>query len=614
MKDRLAIVLLTAGILAAACNFTLAQDITPPPGYIPPTLAPTLGPLYPPTAPSIENGAAIFMQKCAPCHGETGLGDGEQGKQLPVTVAAFALPETARKASPARWFTVVTQGNLDRFMPPFTSLTEQERWDVVAYALTLHTNPETLQLGRTLFESKCGKCGESFFADQEQMAALSNEDLARIITEGNEQVPAFAQDLTEDEVWAVTEYVRTRTFSASFAAATPALASQTPVSSEVATPLAQGTLPAQSATALSPNLGAVRGSIENKTGTALPTDLVVRLLAYEHQSDPSTGPQEIFSLEGAVEADGAFAFDNVEIPESRIFIAEVTFEGLEYQSEFAVVEAGASDVVLPSLTVYPTTTEFSGLTVDSLQIFFDYANEDSVQLFYVYQLLNTGGETIVVDLAGPEQVPFISFPAGAQSLGYEETQDSAGFVATASGIAIPPSETAYGLIAFASMPRDKRIEISQQLMLPIQAATLFLPEGVGASGEGLTGEGIQQIQNTNFNIFTVGALQAGDTLAFTLSGLPKDTANTADLTQNQTLIIGAAALGAALILAGVWMYVRERNRVDGDIDNEGGDEEDPEELMDAIVALDDLHRAGKITAEVYQKRRAELKSRLRGGL
>jgi hypothetical protein len=36
--------------------------------------------------------------------------------------------------------------------------------------------------------------------------------------------------------------------------------------------------------------------------------------------------------------------------------------------------------------------------------------------------------------------------------------------------------------------------------------------------------------------------------------------------------------------------------------------------MDAIVAMDDLHRAGKLTDAVYKKRRAQLKDRLKDEL
>src|SRR5215208_7626213 len=162
MKLRIPLLLTVTTILLAACNFTLAEDVTPPPNYVPPTAGPTLGPLFPAQAPSIENGAAIFAEKCAPCHGATGLGDGAQGIQLGVTVPAFGLPEIARPASPAQWYTTVTRGNMERLMPPFNSLNDQERWDVVAFAMSLHTTEEQIAKGREIFESKCENCSTDF--------------------------------------------------------------------------------------------------------------------------------------------------------------------------------------------------------------------------------------------------------------------------------------------------------------------------------------------------------------------------------------------------------------------------------------------------------------------
>ncbi|MBK8782804.1 MAG: hypothetical protein IPO22_13575 [Anaerolineales bacterium] len=44
---------------------------------------------------------------------------------------------------------MVTQGNLDRFMPPFLSLSDQQRWDVVSYALTLHTTDQQVETGKS---------------------------------------------------------------------------------------------------------------------------------------------------------------------------------------------------------------------------------------------------------------------------------------------------------------------------------------------------------------------------------------------------------------------------------------------------------------------------------
>ncbi|HET9906184.1 MAG TPA: c-type cytochrome, partial [Anaerolineales bacterium] len=150
--------IITFTILLSACNFTLAEDITPPPNYISPTPAPTLA-LFPAEMPNTETGAAIYVEKCAPCHGETGMGDGPQGIQLQgVTVPAFGLPEVARPASLARWYTTVTRGNIERFMPPFASLSDQERWDVVAYAMTFHSTQEEIERGKALFEENCSNC------------------------------------------------------------------------------------------------------------------------------------------------------------------------------------------------------------------------------------------------------------------------------------------------------------------------------------------------------------------------------------------------------------------------------------------------------------------------
>jgi uncharacterized membrane protein len=79
-------------------------------------------------------------------------------------------------------------------------------------------------------------------------------------------------------------------------------------------------------------------------------------------------------------------------------------------------------------------------------------------------------------------------------------------------------------------------------------------------------------------------------------------------------LIGAGALGIALILAGGWMYLRDRNRAEAsDSTEHAGDEfETSEDVIDAIIALDDLHRAKKISDEAYQKRRTELKDILKG--
>lgn len=606
MKLRYAIIFIVFMVFTASCNFTLAADVTPPPGYVPPTPMPTLGPLYPASAPDINNGAAIYAEKCAPCHGVTGLGDGEQGKQLPVTVPAFALPETARKASPAGWFTMVSQGNLDRFMPPFSSLTTGERWDVVAYALTLHTAPAQIESGQGLFKSKCAECHTDGFT-QEMMAAKSAENIAFLISNGHSDVPPI--DMTEDEAYAAAAYMRAQTFAPQ-AAPTPAPAAGTVFTPEAAGTPVQGVqaqvTPEATTTA---GLGTVRGSLDDQTGSGLPADLKVTLRGFEHGVDPSSGPQEISSAEASVNSDGSYLFENVEFPENRIYIAEIDLDGIAYQSEFAVVESGMTELALAPIRVYEATEDYSALRVDALQMYFDFANEQNVQILAVYSFRNTTDRTIRVRLGDSQEIPFIKMPADAGNIGYEASPDSAPFMPLADGFAMPPSETPYGLIAFASLPKEKKIEIDQPVVLPVSEVMMLVPEGVTAEGEGLIDGGMQAFQGGNFQMYSSAGVEAGGRITFTLSGEPKTTAVAPDITQNQTLLIGVGALGLVLILAGAWLYWRDRGRPEEE--GEQAEFDDPESLMDAIIALDDLHRAGKLPDETYKQRREELKNSLK---
>jgi mono/diheme cytochrome c family protein len=602
MNFRITLLLAGSTFLLASCNFTLAADVTPPAGYVPPTPMPTLGPLYPAGAPDIVNGATIYLDKCAPCHGETGLGDGEQGKELPVTVPAFALPETAHKASPAAWFTMVSRGNLDRFMPPFTSLNEQERWDVVAYALTLHTTPEQIETGKALFDARCLECHADGFT-QELMAGKSAENLAFLISNGHSDVPPM--DMTEDEAYAVAAYIRSQTF------AVPATPTPLPTIGSTSAPQAEGTLIESTPEATNQSgIGDIRGSVDNRTGEALPSELKVTLLGLDHGTDPSSGPQEVSRYETPLNPDGSFLFEGVDLPENRIFIAELEYQGITYQSEFVIVEGGMTELVLAPIQVYDLTEDYSILRVDALQMFFDFANEQSIQILAVYNLTNSSERTLAIRLGEQEEIPFIKTPKGTENIGYEAASDSAPFTPLPDGFAMPPNAVPYSLIAFASLAKDETLSIEQQIALPVEEVVIIVPEGVTARGELLTDDGLQSMPGGNFHVYRSGSIKAGGTLSFTLSGKPISTSVSPDLTQNSSLLIGVGGLGLALILAGAWLFLRDRQRI-GQEEDEAETFEEPDAVVDAIIALDDLHRAGKLSDQVYKQRREELKDSLR---
>ena len=611
MKLRTLFLFAFIAIAITACNFTLAEDVTPPPGYVSPTPLPTLD-LVPQQTPRVANGAAIYTEKCAPCHGGSGLGDGAQGLQLPVPVKAFGLPDIARPASPAQYFTTVTRGNMDRFMPPFSSLDVQQRWDVIAYVLTLHTTPEQIAKGRQLFDSNCAKCSTDFFKDQRQMSELSEVELARIIHNGNDKVPAFGKDFSDDDLWATAAYLRSLSFNTTaLTQGQPGSATQASTSG---TPVAEASTPQVSAA----GYGTIQGAIDNKTGAALPSDLVITLHGFDHSTGTNAGAQEVVTQNVTLNPDNTYTVNNVELPTGRIFLAEAAYSGITMKSDVGVINSGDTTITLPTITLYNVTKDTSTLVVDQLHIFLQSDGSGTYQIISLYNFRNPGNSVVAVEMSSDQQeIPFLKYPSNAQQLGYEAVQDSAPLISLDNGFAMPPSDKSYGIMAFSSVAESTK-SITQPVALATNTVRIFVPDGVSLKGDKLTFESSQDIQGKTYQSYVTSHVNANESLTFDVSGTPKAAATTSTTTSilsNHTVLIVAGVLGLALIFAGVFMYVRER-RQSPDEDEED-DEEDSEfssadDVMDAIIAVDDLHREKKISEEAYQKRRAELKEILKG--
>lgn len=93
-----------------------------------------------PTPATIENGRKLYVQNCATCHGLTGVGDGEAGKNLsppPANIAAFSkMP----MASDSYLYWTIAEGGvpLGTAMPPFKGrLKEGEIWEIINYLRVL---------------------------------------------------------------------------------------------------------------------------------------------------------------------------------------------------------------------------------------------------------------------------------------------------------------------------------------------------------------------------------------------------------------------------------------------------------------------------------------------
>jgi mono/diheme cytochrome c family protein len=643
MKFRATLFIALFSLFLAAC-YSLAEDVTPPPNYVQPTPVPALGALYPAAMPDVDNGAAIYIDKCAPCHGPTGLADGPQAEMLPVPVPALGSPEVANRAAPAAWYAIVTQGNLNNFMPGFASLTDQERWDVVAYAQTLSVSLEQIETGRAVYEANCADChgpdgsmaANSDFTDLQWLSARSLDDWAASVRQGKGTMPGFEGRLADGDVYAALAYARTFAYSdpravdrAAQTQPEPAPETATPAEdeSDPAAPVETDETPAGSG-------GQVSGVVTSGSGGALPSGLTVVLFGFDHGADGRFS--ETLAIEAEVAADGSYLFDDVEMPAGRAFYVSLTYEGVEYASEAAFVQDGQTAFELP-IQIYEATSDSSLLEIGQAHVLLEFSTLGKVTVIHFLTIDNLSDKTIVPPAEGHPVVLF-RLPQGFENLQFEDGVMGGRFLPTADGFGdqmrVPPGVGQYQLVFAYDLPYTSpsglgavfgggATDLTVPLTLPARAVTVLVPEGVTADGAGFTDVGLQSMGGgMNFQMYRAGSLAAGQDLNFKVSGTPRTLSAAGETDNSQVLIIGVASLGIVLIAVGGFLYWRDRRQdVDALEEDEEDFEEDEEEdepeidedeILDAILALDDQFKAGNIAESVYRERRAELKAKLSG--
>ena len=218
------------------------------------------------SAENIEAGKRIYMKKCQYCHGVDGEGDGPAAPFLDppprdLTRARFKIISTESGELPTDQdiFNVISNGIPDTSMPGWSSLNEKEKWQTVHYVKTLAERfdwykeikkvskiakigrpfPATkvsIERGRNIYMKKleCWKChGESGRGDGPSALELTDEweyhikatnltkpwkfkigstqkDIYRAIITGiaGTPMPAFLTGNTEEELWDLTNYVK----------------------------------------------------------------------------------------------------------------------------------------------------------------------------------------------------------------------------------------------------------------------------------------------------------------------------------------------------------------------------------------------------------------------
>ena len=641
---------LLAALSLSAC-YSLAADITPPPGYVYttpiPSTAPTEVMYFPFMPPDPQSGAAIYADKCIDCHGPAGFGDGPAAADLPNPVAPIGDPDLAMQRTPEDWFRMVTEGNIERYMPPFTSLTERQRWDVVAYAFTLSTSPDAAAQGARLYTETCAAChGASGagdgpdaaglpaplpdFTDQSVMAERSLNDLiAGLAHPDAEGVEDFSAGLSPDEEIAIGQFIRTLTFVSADPVANepdlpPAGEETDPETDPEADPeitpevAPQESEPGENAAAdpEAVQSAVVTGQVFNLSGTEIPEGLEATLYGFDQF-------EQTLVETTAIGPDGSFTFESVSMPEGRAFLVAVEYERGTYTSDLAVAGAAAEPIAF-QVSIYDSTTDTSNLSIDRLHVFFEFISADTVRVAELILITNPGDEVVLPAEDGDPSIKFM-LPPDAVNLQFEEGSLGSQFVLLPDGgfgdlRGVSPGVASHQILFSFDMPYTRRFELNQSIDLPVSALVVLLPDaGVEVVGDSLVSGGARDIEGRSYQLFTGGSLPAGSVLPIALSGLPDIDGGSSLTGSTAGFSIGVTVFGAVLVVLGVWLF-RRGGRGRDEFEMEEESEPVPEhihamsreELMDAIIALDDRFKAGDLPEGAYHKQRNLLKGQLQG--
>lgn len=582
-------------------------------------------PSLPLSPPNAANGLAVFADRCANCHGATGAGDGELSAQLVKAPAHLNDPAFRETAVPGTLFDTITNGILESGMPPFgpassNPLDAATRWDMVAAVYSFSTPAESIAMGQAVYEINCAAChGETGLGDGPDAAAEAEGlDLTRLeywFSRSNEMVLAdlsgsaiaeHTYELSEAELVAVVDYGRT--FSYAYA---PPPAPPVPLAA------IEGAV--------------ITGLINNGTTGDVVSGGEALLRAF------TVNFEQTLNMTTTVGVDGRFQFDLPEIQPDWVFLAGYQYNDLTFSSNAGQVSDASLPLDLP-VTVYETTTDPGVISYEQVHLIMEFQSAELLQVSELYVINNGGTAVFVGETGNPDQGTIrFSLPDGAQSPIFERTLGSINstipateVIETGSGWAdtlpLQPGTGGLNLIISYLLPYKDGMTLSHALPYATNRANVILPDaGVSVIGSDWEFQGTSDMGTASFLSYAHANLPAGSNLSLTLSGEPTQTTGISGNTiaprssTNELLIGGGVlliALAAAVFAYRSWQIASDDDEYeydDDEIEYENADTEENEinQLLQAIADLDDAYEKGELDEAAYTSHRAQLKTELK---
>lgn len=339
------------------------------------------------------------------------------------------------------------------------------------------------------------------------------------------------------------------------------------------------------------------------------------------------GQQMLAMVEGVIEAEGTFRFEQVEVAEGGTFAVMATVGQTVYFSERMAPSPGQTTLELP-VTIYDTTPDAGAIQVEQMHALVDFFSPTLLQMAEIYIISNDGNRTVEEAVTlddGQTAALRFTLPDGATDLSFEGGQLGQRFLQTENGFAdrfgVPPGSGTSQIVVRYFLPYQSGLRLSRSLAYPIDSLSVIVPQmGISLASTDLAWADSRQIQNERtVDIFTGAGIRAGQAFSFELAGQPElnvvsvspefstqPAAQPAIASKSLFIGLGLVGLGLVLLGGGVWWWRRERAKPILTIPAEA-----PEtELIWAIAELDEAYEAGDISEESYTHQRSALRAEL----
>ena len=84
-----------------------------------------------------RRGRELYVEKCALCHGMRADGNGARSKGLSARPEDFNNPQWRDEVTPEYVYGILRDGKRGTSMPAWPTLSKEQKWDLVAYVLSV---------------------------------------------------------------------------------------------------------------------------------------------------------------------------------------------------------------------------------------------------------------------------------------------------------------------------------------------------------------------------------------------------------------------------------------------------------------------------------------------